>query len=305
MKASPIRVVSLIPSATEIVASLGLAERLVGRSHECDWPAEVGHLPALTQPRFATDRSNAEIHRSVTALLKAALGVYDLDVAELERLKPTHIVTQTQCDVCSVRLEEVEDAVASLSGRRAEIVALAPMRLADLFDDIRRVARALGTEAEPVVGALEARLARLSATTAAGPKLRVACVEWIEPLMAAGAWVPELVEIAGGRCLFAEAGERAPWLEWGALRSADPDVIVFMPCGFDIARTEAELLDASAPWRGLRAAQEGEVYAVDANRYFSRPGPRLVESAEVLAEILRPELPGFGHEGDGWRRIPL
>ncbi|MEE9300184.1 MAG: cobalamin-binding protein [Alphaproteobacteria bacterium] len=305
MKASPIRVVSLIPSATEIVASLGLAERLVGRSHECDWPAEVSHLPALTQPRFTTDRSNAEIHRSVTALLKAALGVYDLDVAELERLKPTHIVTQTQCDVCSVRLEEVEDAVASLSGRRAEIVALAPMRLADLFDDIRRVARALGAEAEPVVSALEARLARLSAMTAAGPKPRVACIEWLEPLMAAGTWVPELVEIAGGRCLFAEAGERAPWLEWDTLRNADPDVIVFMPCGFDSARTEAELLNAGARWRGLRAGQEGEVYAVDANRYFSRPGPRLIESAEVLAEILRPDLSGFGHEGDGWRRIPL
>ena len=309
MAAAP-RIITLIPSATEIVAALGLARHIVGRSHECDFPAEVVALPPLTRPRFSTDQSSAKIHESVSALLDQALGIYALDIETFARLAPTHIVTQTRCEVCSVSLAQVEEAAASLLGTRPTILALAPMRLEDVFEDTRRVAEALGVtaQAERCIGEWRARLARLDQMVQpAGARPRIACIEWCAPLMSVGNWVPELVERAGGRDVLGRAGEHAPVIATEALLEADPDIVVFMPCGYDLERTEADArkLLAEPRWRALSAFRAGRLYASDGNAYFNRPGPRLVDSAEILAEIIAPERCRFGHEGRGWRRLSL
>ncbi len=304
------RIVTLVPSASELVAALGLMERIVGRSHECDFPPGIEARPALTRPRFATDQTSAAIHASVSALLDAALGVYALDADELARLKPTHIVTQTRCEVCAVSLDQVEAAAASLIGERPAIVALAPIGLDDLFHDARRVARALGAEAA-AAALIEGWRGRLEAVRRraadGGPAPRVACIEWCQPLMAAGNWVPELVTLAGGRDVLGRAGEHAPRIEPGQLVAADPDVLVFMPCGYGLKRTEAEARALLKEPRlfGLRAVREGEIYITDGNAYFNRPGPRLVDSAEILAEILAPRRARYGYEGRAWRRLLL
>lgn len=314
MAAAP-RIITLIPSATEIVAALGLARHIVGRSHECDFPAEVVALPPLTRPRFSTDQSSAKIHESVSALLDQALGIYALDIETFARLAPTHIVTQTRCEVCSVSLAQVEEAAASLLGARPTILALAPMRLEDVFEDTRRVAQALGVtaEAERRIAEWRARLARLdqmvqpAGARPRGARPRIACIEWCAPLMSAGNWVPELVERAGGRDVLGRAGEHAPVIAADALLEADPDIVVFMPCGYDLERTEADArkLLADSRFGALSAFRAGRVYATDGNAYFNRPGPRLVDSAEILAEIIAPERCRFGHEGRGWRRLSL
>lgn len=299
------RILSLIPSSTEIVAILGLTDQLVGRSHECDFPESVRLLPVCTRPKFDPHGSSREVHDRVSTLLQSALGVYDIELERLAALKPTHILTQAQCDVCAVSLPEVEAAVAALSGERPQILSLEPNTLADLWNDIERVGAALGGPAQTVVAALKARVqacANRVARLATAPRT-VACLEWTEPLMAAGNWVPELVELAGGRNLFGTTGQHSPWLDWAALIAADPEVILFMPCGFDLERTrqEAEILTRRPEWHHLRAAQTGEVYVVDGNQYFNRPGPRLVDSLEILAEILHPGIFSFSYRDTGWQ----
>ncbi len=302
------RIVSLIPSGTEIVAALGLADRLVGRSHECDYPATVADLPACTSPTFETGGDSREIDSRVRELLRSALSIYRLDTRALERLRPTHIVTQDQCAACAVDLAEVERAVGAMTGREARVISLHPRLLADVWDDVDRVGAALGVAGEGVAEALRARVRAIgerSATLTAGRRKTVACIEWADPLMAAGHWVPELVQIAGGDDALGAAGAQAGYVDWDALTAADPEVIVFMPCGYDLARTraDAEALAQRPGWGALRAARTGEVYVTDANQFFNRPGPRLVESIEILAEILHPELHSFGHEGPGWQRL--
>ena len=302
------RIVSLIPSGTEIVAALGLADRLVGRSHECDYPATVADLPACTSPTFETGGDSREIDSRVRELLRSALSIYRLDTRALERLRPTHIVTQDQCAACAVDLAEVERAVGAMTGREARVISLHPRLLADVWDDVDRVGAALGVAGERVAEALRARVRAIgerSATLTAGRRKTVVCIEWADPLMAAGYWVPELVQIAGGDDALGAAGAQAGYVDWDALTAADPEVIVFMPCGHDLARNraDAEALAQRPGWGALRAARTGEVYATDANQFFNRPGPRLVESIEILAEILHPELHSFGHEGPGWQRL--
>jgi iron complex transport system substrate-binding protein len=302
---NPARVVSLIPSATEIVAALGAADRLVGRSHECDHPPEVTGLPVLTAPKVPLEGSSREIDRKVKSLLEEALAVYRVEAPLLERLAPDLIVTQAQCEVCAVGLTEVEEAVRQTLGGRARILSLEPDALGDVWADVRRVGAALGLEeeAEALVAGLEARIGFVrSRAAAAEHKPTVACIEWIDPLMAAGNWVPELVEVAGGRGLFGVAGRHSAWIYWDDLVDADPEVIVVMPCGFDIERSRAEMaaLTGHPEWAGLRAVKSGRVFLVDGNQYFNRPGPRLADSAEILAEIFHPD--GFrpGHRGSGW-----
>lgn len=299
------RIVSLIASATEIVCALGFGTCLVGRSHECDYPLWVSRLPALTQPKFDVDGSSREIDRSVRDLVREALSVYRVDADLLRRLKPTHIITQSQCEVCAVSLRDVEEAVCGLTGSDPAIVSLEPDCLEDVWDDIRRVAEALGSpqRAEELLVRLRGRV-RAIAERAEAMKDRpsMACIEWMDPLMAAGNWMPELVEMAGGENLFGEAGKHSPWMEWEELVSKDPDIILVMPCGFDIERTLQEIpaLSTREHWKNLKAVREGKVFVADGNQYFNRPGPRLVESLEILAEIIHPEAFHFGHEGSGW-----
>ncbi len=303
-----LRIVSLIPSATEIVCALGCGDALVGRSHECDYPPEVARLPVLTAARLSPAAGSAAIDREVKALLRDALAVYRIDEAALKALAPDLIITQSHCTVCAVSLAEVEQAVCDWVGRTVRIVALEPTRLDEVWTDIERVAEALDRPAEG--RALAARLReRVAAVTAQAAAQRrrpsVGCIEWIDPLMAAGNWVPELVGLAGGEDRLARAGLHSSWLDWEKLVHVDPDVIVFMPCGFDMARTRAELpvLSDRHGWEWLTAARTGRVFLTDGNQYFNRPGPRLVESLEILAELFHPDVFGAGHRGTGWQPL--
>jgi iron complex transport system substrate-binding protein len=302
------RIVSLLPSATEIVCALGFESQLVGRSHECDYPAGVERLPALTEPKFNPGRPSAEVDREVRRIVGEALSVYRVDAQKLRALAPDVIVTQSQCEVCAVSEREVEDAVAYwMGGARPQIVSLAPYGLSDIFADIERVARALG---EPARGAeLAGRLtARMDAVAARARRIRdrprVVCIEWLDPLMAAGNWMPELVAMAGGENLFGEPGEHSGTLDYDALVTSDPDVILVAPCGFTMGRTMEELppLAARPGWAELRAVREGKVFAAEGSQYFNRPGPRIAESLEILAEIIHPELFNFGYESRAWNR---
>jgi iron complex transport system substrate-binding protein len=304
-----LKVISLLASCTEIVCALGFEARLVGRSHECDYPSSVRHLPVCTEPKFDVDGSSYDVDQRVRAVLQEALSVYRVDGDVLRELRPDLILTQTQCEVCAVSLSDVEEALRDWLGSPPDVLSLAPNCLADIWDDILSVAEALGSPArgEELVDVLKGRVefieARAQLVTPPWPN--VACIEWIEPLMAAGNWVPELVEMAGGWNLFGKAGEHAPWLEWEELVEGDPDVIVVMPCGYDIAKTLEEMpaLTSRPGWQDLKAARSGQVYLVDGNQYFNRPGPRMVDSLEILTEIFHPEYFHYGHEGTGWIRF--
>ncbi|MCP4329866.1 MAG: cobalamin-binding protein [Alphaproteobacteria bacterium] len=304
------RVVSLLSSATEIAAALGLGPaELVGRSHECDHPDWVRDLPACSAPIIDTEADSRTIDRSVRQLVAQALSVYRVDGAALKALRADVILTQTQCEVCAVTPEDVAAAVGGLTGIDAEIVSLQPDCLDDVWADIGRVAMAVGRlkEGRDLVAKLRARMdavARSAGRLARRP--RIACVEWIDPLMAAGNWMPELVASAGGENMFGAAGRHSPWLEFNQLAAGDPDIVLVMPCGFDIARSMVEMpaLTARPGWRDLRAVRNGDVYLTDGNQYFNRPGPRLVESLEILAEIFHPGAFRFGHREIGWRAYP-
>ena len=307
------RIITLIASATETVCALGLEEFLVGRSHECDYPASIASLPVCTQPRFDVSGSSREIDERVKSLQRSsaedALGVYEVFPERLRELKPTHIVTQAQCEVCAVSLADVERAVREVADCDARIVSLQPNSMTDIWADIRRLASELGVTASGArlaadllrrVEEIEFRARQLPVQD----KPRVAVIEWVDPLMAAGNWTPELVAIAGGENLFGEAGRHSPWMQYDDLVESDPDTIFVAPCGYDLERSAADLplLEARPTWRELSAVGAGRVYVADGNQFFNRPGPRLVESLEMLAEVFHPEVFHFGHEGSGWRR---
>src|SRR5262245_26309125 len=294
------RIVSLLASATEIVAALGLEDSLVGRSHECDFPNSIVPLPVCTAPKFPVTGSSADIDRRVKETLIDERSAYSVDAQLLNDLRPDVIVTQSQCEVCAVSLRDVEAAVDRMT-IRPKVVSLNPNSLADVWEDIRAVAVDCGVRdrGEGLVKSLQARMSTVAERVRGLHRPSVACIEWIEPLMAAGNWVPELVELAGGINLFGEAGKHSPWMTWEDLVNCDPDAIVVMPCGFDLARTKAELpaLTVRPGWAELKAVRTRRVWAADGNAYFNRPGPRLVEALEMLAVVLHPEVCRFGHAG--------
>ncbi len=301
------RIVSLLPSATEIVSALGFQDALVGRSHECDFPPGVEALPVCTEPKLNPQGTSEEIHRRVEELLRDALAVYRVFADELRELRPTHVVTQVQCDVCAVSLDDVKAALTEWTPPEPKLIALNPGSLDDVYADMQRVAdgldapergRALIAAARDRMGAVTER----AGTAAARP--RVATIEWLVPLMAAGNWIPEMIEMAGGENLLGERGAHSPWLSWETLVEADPDVILVFPCGFGLEKIRAEMprVTGDPRWQQLRAVREGRVFLGEGNQYFNRPGPRLVETLEIMAEILHPELFDFGHAGTGWER---
>ena len=301
------RIVSLIASATEIVCALGFEDQLVGRSHECDHPASVARLPVCSTSKVEVGAAGRTIDDQVRAIVADGLSVYRVDAGTLDRLAPTVVITQTQCEVCAVSLKDVEAAVCELVGSRPRIVSLEPLSLPDIWSDIRTVASALDApeRGEALVDRLVAGLDTVQARAAAeGSRPSIGCIEWIDPLMAAGNWVPELVERAGGLDVLGRAGEHSGGLSIEALAAADPDVIAVMPCGWDIERSRREMppLASHPVWPRLSAVRNGRVFMTDGNQYFNRPGPRVVESAEILADILHPERCDFGHRGCGWVR---
>ena len=301
------RVVSLLPSLTEIVCALGLQERLVGRSHECDHPPGIKRLPVLTRPKLDPEKSSREIDDDVVRLVREGLSVYRVEAERLRDLRPDVILTQDHCEVCAASLRDVEAAVCDWAGGRPRLVSLSPSSLGDVWGDFQRVSDALGVpdRGRALVRELTDRVTAVGEATGGLPDPpSVACIEWIDPLMAAGNWMPELVHLAGGRNLFGATGQHSPRLEWEALRAADPDLLLVLPCGFDLPRTREEMapLARRPDWRELSAVRSGRVFLTDGNRYFNRPGPRLVESLEILAEILHPARFDFGHAGEAYER---
>lgn len=304
------RIISLIASSTEIIHVLGMGEYMVGRSHECDFPSDVKKLPVCTAPKFQPDGTSYEIDQRVKAILQESLSVYRVDAQLLDSLKPTHIITQAQCEVCAVSLKDVEEAACQIISTQPQIVSLQPDSLEDIWQDVRRVGSALDVSrrAEDWIDSAKQRIKlieteakqHLKETNKAQP--RVAVVEWIEPLMAAGNWMPELVALADGENLFGEAGKHSPWMKFEDLVARDPDVIIVTPCGFDNERTlkEMHLLKEHPGYEDLKAVKNNRVYVADGNQYFNRPGPRVVESLEMMAEMLHPDKFNFGHRGHAW-----
>jgi iron complex transport system substrate-binding protein len=296
------RIVSMISSATEIVQALGALPWLVGRSHECDYPEEVRALPVCTAPRFAVNGDSREIDRLVRQNMAESISVYQVFDDVLERLQPTHILTQIHCEVCAVSLRDVERSVAGRLASRPRVVSLQPSSLPEVWEDIRRVARSLDIEArgELAVALLQERMRAIAhAVHAAASRPRLACIEWIEPPMATANWMPELVAMAGA--------ENVAWHTWDDLAAADPDVILVMPCGFDLERAVSEMhwLTGRDGWPDLRAVRNGRVFVADGNQYFNRPGPRLVESLEILAGIVHPEIFAPRHARSAATAFPL
>lgn len=289
----PERIASLLPSATEILCALGLRDRIVGISHECDFPPEIARRPVLTEPKLDPRGTSAAIDAAVRRLVRDGLSVYRIKEAELRAVRPDLIVTQEQCDVCAVPFSEVQQAVRAWLDAPAEIVSLKPARLDDILADFERVAAASG---RPEAGrALVARcrerldhLRRRAASARSRP--RVACIEWLDPLMAAGNWIPEMVELVGGVYELLPPGAPSAVIPWGQLAAYAPDVVILMPCGFGLEQTRRELpaLTARPEWRTLPAVRNQRVYSADGHAYLNRPGPRIVESAELLAGLVQP-----------------
>jgi iron complex transport system substrate-binding protein len=292
-----LRVASLLPSATEMVHFAGAGETLVGVTHECDYPPGVEKLPKLTSSKIDHSMTSAEIDAAIERHLTDTGSIYALDAKLLEELSPDLIITQGLCDVCAVSMNLVEEAASRLTST-PEILSLNPTSLREVLDDAARVGEVLGCgeETREKVGALEERLARLEEAVAGLPRPRVGCIEWLDPPFSAGHWVSEMVRVAGGEELFAGPGEPSARLTWQEVFEAAPELLFLMPCGL-VARRSVEVARRVLPglpgWRDLPAVKNGRVWAVDANSYFSRPAPRLVEGVEILARILHPEaLPG-------------
>lgn len=287
------RLVSLLPSATEIVCALGAGDQLVGISHECDFPPAIRGRTVLTRSRIDPAGSSRAIDAAVRAVLRDALSIYAIDERRLGELGPEVIVTQDLCEVCAVSLDDVRAAVARLADRETvEIVSLRPTRLQEVLGDIERVAAAIGrtTEGRTVRAALEGRIQEVhQRASRAGTRPRVASLEWIDPLMLGGTWMPELIELAGGTPVGAVAGGPAPTITPRRLAELQPEVVLIKPCGFDLERAlgERELIERQI---GAAVSPSTRVYVTDGNAFFNRPGPRLVESLEILAACVHPPL---------------
>jgi iron complex transport system substrate-binding protein len=312
------RIISLLASATEMVAALGCLDQMVGRSHECNYPPEIATLPVVSTVQIDITASSAEIDAQVKQRAQqkhepedpalSALSIYAIDVAKLQELGPDVIFTQTQCEVCAVSERTVQEAIAQLTGLKPLVVSLTPYRLQDIWEDMLRVGLVLDKrdQAQALVEQYQQRLTDLAIQTAAfGSKPEVALLEWLDPFMGTGNWTPELVAYAGGQHLFGEIGQHSTWLTWQELQTADPDVIVLAPCGYTIDRTmeDVPLLQKHPAWTDLKAVRERRVFALDGNAYLNRSGPRLVESAELLAHLIWGERLGISVDSNGWKHV--
>jgi iron complex transport system substrate-binding protein len=299
------KIVSLLPAATEIICALGLEHQLVGRSHECDYPASISNLPVCSSAKFLPGSDSAEIDRQVKEILSESLSIYTIDRDLIKSLAPDVIITQAQCEVCAVSLKDVELALSDLLDKECQIISLQPNGLDDVYRDIKMIADQLGVEkaGEELLELSEERINiirhKLKFIT---EKPQVACIEWLSPLMIAGNWTPEIIEIGGGLPILTEAGKHSSYIDFQDIITADPDIILIMPCGFSIQRTlqEIGLLLDTPGWADLKAIRTQRVYIADGNQYFNRSGPRMTESIEIMAEIINPKQFIFGYEGNGW-----
>ena len=293
------RIVSLLPAATEWVCAFGAEADLVGRSHECDFPPSVQALPAVTRATFSVEGDSAFIDGQVREHVQKGLSLYDVDLERLRALRPDVILTQAQCKVCAVSMPQLEAALAEWTGVQPQVFSLEPYTLRQALDAALHLGKALGrldaamrciSEAEGTLSALRKRLGFHKRSDPSGwPTM--ACIEWMEPLMTAGHWMPDLAEMAGARTVLAEQGTRSAYVTWDALRAADPDVLAVAPCGFTLDQTRRELafLTERDGWSHLKAVQANRVYLFDGHAYFNRPGPRLYRSIALLAAALHSE----------------
>jgi len=283
------RIVSLLPSATEILFAIGAGEDVVGVTHECDFPDEATSLPRLTSSALPHAGSSAEIDRHVRRSLHAGSSLYHLDADLLEELAPHLIVTQELCTVCAVSYEIVDRAVRRLRGD-PRLLSLEPSSLDDVLATIEHLGQLTGRidGARALLASLRERIAALRSRTSAGGHPRVLVLEWTDPPMSGGHWTPGLVELAGAIPVLADPGANSRVLEWETIAREDPDHVVVGPCGFDLERTRTAIahLDENATWRDLRAVREGRVHPIDGNAYLNRPGPRLVDTAEIIAAMI-------------------
>ncbi|PIR01295.1 MAG: hypothetical protein COV66_02440 [Nitrospinae bacterium CG11_big_fil_rev_8_21_14_0_20_45_15] len=287
---------TLLPSATEIVCWLGKQDTLLGISHECDYPETLAGLPRLTASRLGSARTSSAIHQSITALLESTMGVYKLDVEQFVELKPDFVVTQDLCSVCAVSLQQVEEACRTVTGKDVQIISLRPKKWDDIWNDIKRVAKLLGAE-EKCTALLNDVSSRVEVIkqrvkNASVPPKTVLTIEWFAPVMISGLWVPEMIDFAGGVPLFATSGEKSRTVSFEQLSTVNPDVVIVKPCGYKTEQTlsEFETLKTLAPWGQWNAGRNDEVYLVDGNSYFNRPGPRLIDSLEILSACIHPGL---------------
>ena len=299
-RAPAMRIVSLLPAATEWICEFGGGAELVGRSHECDYPPEVQEFPVVTEATYDAEGDSAAIDNAVQSHLQDGLSLYQVDLERVQSLEPDLIVTQDQCEVCAVRRSDLEARLADWAGPDVDLVSMPPQTLKEVLDEALRLGRRLDrlNEAMQTIGNLETGLQALrnqmGVDRDTNPQAlpSVACIEWVEPLMVAGHWMPDVVEMAGGRAVLGTAGEPTRRVDWEALRAADPDVLAIMPCGFSIDETERDLhyLTERDGWDELSAVQAGRVALLDGNAYFNRPGPRLYRAIEVLASVVHPSI---------------
>jgi len=301
------KIVTLIPSATEIVAFLGQKNSIIGRSHECDYPNDLNHVAKLTSPKINIDGTSLEINKQINKILENSLSVYKVDVEKLKKLDPDYIITQAHCEVCAVSFSEVENIVSKNLNKNTKIISLQPNTLKDVFDDIKRVARELNIENKinnNLIKNLNERLEKIKKLSSKEKtKPSVACIEWIDPLMMAGNWIPEMINIAGGVNILGKTGKDSHWTKFHEIEKKDPEIIIFLPCGFNIKKTKYELensLKKNSNWKNLKAFKNRKFFIADGNQFFNRPGPRLLESLEIFAEIIHPNLFNFKHKGIGW-----
>ena len=299
------KIVTLIPSATEIVAFLGKKNLIVGRSHECDYPKDLNKIKKLTSPKISIDGTSREIHNQITGIIENSLSVYKVDVNELKKLNPDVVITQAHCEVCAVSFSEVEKIIASFMNKKTKIISLQPNTLDDVFNDINRVAQGLNIDeitTKNLIKPLEERVKNIQIKSLMQKKKKIACIEWIDPLMAAGNWIPEMVKISGGEDVFGKSGKDSHWIKFDEIQSYNPEIIIFLPCGYNIKKTkkEADSLLKNEKWQSLKAFKNKQIFIVDGNQFFNRPGPRLVESLEIFAEIIHPNIYEYNHKNLNW-----
>ncbi len=301
-----VRICSLLPGATEVVAALGLIDDLVAISHECDYPPEIRRKPVIIKSAVDPDAADSPtIDRQVREAAHSGAGLYRIDDEMLRRVTPDLIITQSLCDVCAVTPTEVQRAMAGMA-RSPQLLSLDPADLDGVLRDIETIgsATARADQAHQLVHVLKARLARVQALVKNAPRRRAACIEWLDPLYCAGHWVPEMVALAGGTDVLAAAGEPSVVVPWERVVEKRPEILVIMPCGFSIDRTLSEIdrLTSRPHWKELPAVRNGNVFAVEGPAYFNRSGPRLVDGVELLAALFHPKL--FNdHLPEGARRI--
>ena len=303
------KIISLLPAATEIVCALGLENQLIGRSHECDYPESIKNLPICSAAKFIPGSNSASIDKQVKEILSDALSIYTIDESLIKELKPDIIITQAQCEVCAVSLKDVESALIDLmDNNNTEVISLEPHFLKDVFRDISVIARKLDVEdcAEALLESFDERIGIVSHKLKfKASKPKVASIEWLSPIMVAGNWIPEMINIAGGTPILTENGKHSPFINFQQIVTENPEIIIIIPCGFSIQRTlqEINLLVEQKGWQDIDAVKNNQIYIADGNQYFNRPGPRIIDSIEILAEIINPKLFSYGYEGSGWIRF--